>query len=218
MAQCPLCNARKARRPCPALGRTICAVCCGTKRQREIACPADCGYLASSIAHPAAAVQRRQERDLRFLLPYLTELTEAQYAMLLTFQGLALRHASDSIPPLTDHDVADAANAVAATLETAGHGIIYQHHATGLPAQRLSAVFEEMVRSLSARAGAHVSSVQRDAAVALRQLARAAAEAARALDGDESPVFLKLLGRVMTAPARTSGEEPPGPSGLVITG
>ena len=45
---CPLCGKRNARRACPALGHLICAVCCGTKRLTEIACPSDCGYLATA--------------------------------------------------------------------------------------------------------------------------------------------------------------------------
>ena len=72
---CPLCGVRKARRECPALGRMICAVCCGTKRLVEIPCPDSCPYLASAREHPAAVVQRRQERDLRFFLPLVPQLT-----------------------------------------------------------------------------------------------------------------------------------------------
>ena len=33
---CPVCGQRKARRECPALGQTICTVCCATKRLVEI--------------------------------------------------------------------------------------------------------------------------------------------------------------------------------------
>ena len=61
---CPLCGVRKAKRDCPALGQRICAVCCATKRLKEINCPDTCVYLASARSHPAAIVQRRQERDL----------------------------------------------------------------------------------------------------------------------------------------------------------
>lgn len=218
MAQCPLCGSRKAKRTCPALGRSICAVCCGTKRQREIACPSDCGWLAAAGAHPPAVVQRRLDRDVEFLLPLGRELTEPQFHLLLLFQEVALQHASAALPPLTDADVADAAEAVAATLETAGKGIIYQHHAASMPAQRLAAVFDEAVRGVSTRAGAHVSAIQRDTSVALRQLAKGARTAAAALSGDDAPVFLNLLARVVRpSPQRPDEPEQPG-SGLVITG
>ena len=65
---CPLCRQRKARRPCPAVGHSICSVCCGTKRQREIVCPPSCVYLSSAREHPAAVVQRRQELGARLKL------------------------------------------------------------------------------------------------------------------------------------------------------
>ena len=61
---CPSCNRRKARRECPALGRAICPICCGTKRLVEIQCPSNCAYLASAREHPAAVVRRQQERDV----------------------------------------------------------------------------------------------------------------------------------------------------------
>src|SRR5437867_2016399 len=75
---CPLCGQRKARRGCPALNQTICAVCCGTKRITEIACPADCGYLASAREHPAAVVRRQHERDLMAVLPTVRDLSARQ--------------------------------------------------------------------------------------------------------------------------------------------
>lgn len=219
---CPLCTTRKPKRACPALDRQICAVCCGTKRLTEISCPPTCSYLAASRTHPPAVAQRRQERDLRFILPLLTELTEPQYQLLLLFQGITLRHSAAAIPPLIDADVAEAAATVASTLETAGKGIIYKHQATSIPAQRLVQEIEAAMSELVSRAEARGPALERDAAVALRQLARAATEAAKALPEDEPPVLLKLLGRIMTKPDAAEGNsvtDRPGPSSrLVIPG
>lgn len=222
---CPLCGTRKPKRFCPALHRHICAVCCGTKRMTEIHCPSTCGYLSSARAHPPAIVQRRHERDLQFLLPLLSELSEPQYRLLLFFQGITLEHSGSALPALHDSDVAEAASTVAATLETAGKGIIYQHQATSAPARRLAGALEEALRRLTAAAGARQQALERDAAVALRQLSRAATEAGRALAGDEAPVYLRLLGRLMASPeARNALRESAEPSGegtpprLVIPG
>ena len=74
-------------------------------------------------------VQRRQERDLRFFLPLVSDLTEPQARLVLVFQAVMLRHAAGAVPALLDQDVADAAEAVAATLETARKGVIYEHQA-----------------------------------------------------------------------------------------
>jgi hypothetical protein len=171
-------------------------VCCGTKRLTEISCPETCVYLASSRAHPPAAVQRRQQRDLGFILPFVADLSERQTELLLIFQGAILRHAAGAVPPLRDEDVSDGAAAVAATLETAGKGIIYQHQAAALPAQRLAGALEKLIAELTSKAGAHAAALERDAMAALRAVARAAAAAAKALPEEEPPAYLKLIERM----------------------
>ena len=131
---CPSCGQRKARRACPALGASICPVCCGTKRLVDIKCPSDCGYLASAREHPAAVVRRRQERDVEQLLPTIRHLTERQYQIFFLFHSLIARFTPHGFTRLVDADVADAASAVAATLETAARGVIYEHTPQGPPA------------------------------------------------------------------------------------
>ncbi len=44
MAKCAHCLQRKAKRSCPALGRTLCPLCCGRLRDREVACPPHCPH------------------------------------------------------------------------------------------------------------------------------------------------------------------------------
>ena len=89
---CPVCNSRKARRACPALGQTICPVCCATKRLVEINCPSDCPHLTAAREHPAAVVKRQQERDVAVLMPTIRELTERQYQLFFLFQTAIARH------------------------------------------------------------------------------------------------------------------------------
>jgi hypothetical protein len=149
-------------------------------------------------------IQRRQERDLHVVLPLLSDLTEAQSRLLLLFQSMVVRHADGALPPLLDQDVADAAAATAATLETAGKGIIYQHQATSMPAQRLADELRAAVEELGAKAGAQRGRMERDAATALRQLATGAYTAAKMLPEDEPPVFLRVLGRLMSQAASES--------------
>ncbi len=47
MSDCLYCKSRKGKRPCPALGGTICSPCCGEHRLVRISCPSDCIYLDS---------------------------------------------------------------------------------------------------------------------------------------------------------------------------
>jgi hypothetical protein len=203
------------------LNQTICAICCGTKRLTEISCPSTCSYLSASRTHPPAIVQRRQERDLRFLLPLLAELTEAQYRLVLFFQGLIVQHAVSAVPSLLDSDVAEGTGALAATLETAGKGIIYQHQAASLPAQRLVTRLEAALKELTKQAGAAAAAIERDAAIALRRIAKAAHEARKGLPEDDEPVYVRLLGRLMSgAPAAAEADpgEPQGGASLIIPG
>src|SRR5262245_12693486 len=51
MARCPLCRERSAKRFCPAKQTTICAVCCGIKREVEIDCPSSCIHLQSGRSY-----------------------------------------------------------------------------------------------------------------------------------------------------------------------
>ena len=222
-AICPLCGVRKARRDCPALGQRICAVCCATKRLKEINCPDTCVYLASARSHPAAVVQRRQERDLGFLLPLISDLTEPQASLVLLFRSALLNHAAQAIPAVLDVDVAEAAAAVAATLETARKGVIYQHEPTSIPAQRLATVFREAVAALNAEAGSRIARLETDVASALRAIERGARAAQDALAGDEPPIFIGVLKRLV-GPGPKSGkglpddDEAPDGGPLIVPG
>jgi hypothetical protein len=172
----------------------------------EIGCPPDCAYLSSARAHPAAVVQRRRDRDLRFLMPLVADLAEPQYRLLLAFQALVLKHAASALPAPDDLDVAEAAAAVAATIETERKGIIYEHQATSVPAQRLAAEIRGVITDI-ARQG-HAGPVERDSAAALRRIEQAARTAGRNLDEQGGRAFLGLLERLMGSAANDDGEGP----------
>ena len=214
---CPLCTRRRAGRECPALGRRICAVCCGTKRQVEINCPPDCSYLRTSQAHPPAVVQRQQERDMLFVLPMMQGLTTRQQEVLVLIQGF-LRTERPDAAGLVDDDVARAARALAETYETASRGIIYEHVAALPAAARLGADIKALVEHTR---GDGITLRDADIAVALRRIERAAEGTGKALPGGET-AFLGLLKRVLRDPGpadRPALDEPVGGgSGLIIPG
>jgi hypothetical protein len=190
---CPVCNQRKGRRACPALGQTICTVCCATKRQVEIDCPPDCAHLAAARDHPAAVVKRQQERDVAVLLPTIRELTERQYQLFFLFQTAIARHTPDGFARLNDDDVADAAGALAATFETAARGVIYEHAAASTVARRLADDLKVMLDEMRAQ-GAKV--FDHEIAVALRAIERGARET-RTHAGGAADAYLTLIGRLL---------------------
>lgn len=195
MRTCPLCSTRKAKRSCPALGSEICPTCCGTKREVEIACPSSCVYLASAAQHPAAPVRRRQERDVEVLLRSLGPLTEPQLQIYFVLQTSILRARPPGGAP-GDADVAEAAGAVAASLELAGRGLIYEERAVSPAAETLRRELAELVRSLAHGSAA----VERDAAVVLRAIERAAGHREEDI-GTGPRAYLSLAARVLGQPA-----------------
>jgi len=204
---CPLCNQRKAKRACPALGRPICAVCCGTKRLVEINCPSDCGYLSAARSHPPAVVQRQQELDRAMFLPLLQGFSERQARVFLMLAALVSKHQADTLQRLGDDDIAQAADALASTLETAGRGILYEHRPSSAAAARLMSELKAMVDEVVKNAG---SALERDAAIALRRIEDAAKTmSASAVKTTQTQSELQqLFARVLAPPPGADKLEP----------
>jgi len=199
---CPLCGLRRARRACPALGKQICAVCCGTKRLVEIQCPSDCVYLAVAREHPPAAVVRQQQRDIQLLVRFIRDFSERQSQLFFLIDAFLLRYQPPELQLLIDEDVIDAAASLAATSETAARGVIYEHRPASPPAERLVAALKPLLAKAGQGGG---TPFERDAAVVLRRIEEAAREA-RAVDRENRRAFLDLLGRVI--PEREEEERP----------
>jgi hypothetical protein len=205
---CPLCDQRKARRECPALGRRICSVCCGTKRLVEIDCTPDCPHLVSAREHPAAAVRRRHAQDVTTLMPTISHLNERQHQLFFLFHMVIAGHRPDGFARLLDPDIAEAAQAVAATLETAQRGVIYEHAAQSIPAQRLAG---ELTGALEGARKDGATIYDGEAAIALRAIERGAQEIGTA-DGTAYQDLIARLLQVNRAAQpggeRNAGEKP----------
>src|SRR5690606_41362343 len=167
---CPLCSSRPPRRRCPALNQQICAVCCGTKRETEIRCPSDCGYLAAARRHPPAAVQRQREQDSALLWPALSGLTRRQADFFFIFAGIAARHPGDALAPLRDADVAEAAASLGTTVDTASRGLIYDAQPQSPIARQLEAAMKQAIGQILEAAEGPCTPLETDAAAAKRAL------------------------------------------------
>jgi hypothetical protein len=115
------------------------------------------------------------------------------------------RYQPPELQPLTDEDVAEAAAALASTLETASRGVIYEHRPASASAGRLATALKQVLdeAGVSSR-----SSVERDASVVLRRL-REAVDGVRAQNPDNQRAYLSLISRVMRTP-----DEAPGGGGV----
>ena len=201
---CPLCGTRRARRGCPAVGKQICAVCCGTKRLVQIQCPADCAYLASAREHPAAVVVRQQHQDVSFVGQALRDFSDRQSELFFLIVSSLVKYQAPELQSIVDDDVADAMAALAGTFETAARGVIYDHRPASLPAERLVAALKPIITEAGRGLG---SSFERDAAAVMRRIADTTRDA-RAADQENRRAFLDLLGRVLTRTGPNETTEP----------
>ncbi len=187
-------------------------MCCGTKRGVEIRCPESCAYLSSARAHPPASVRKQQDQDLAVLTPALGSLSEARQQLFLFSLTLVDRFSGTGLEASTDADVASAAGALAATYETEARGVIYEHRADSVAAQRIAAgirgVFDQLGR-------ARPSGFAADAAAVLRQLEDRVRSVQRLLPSDPK-AFLALAGRMTSrlgSPEGAAGDGDAGPAG-----
>jgi hypothetical protein len=142
------------------------------------------------------------QQDAAILLPTVRQLSERQQQIFLLVHSVLAAYTPEGFVRLADADVADAAGAVAATLETEARGVIYEHAASSLPAQRLAhaihTTFEELGRrGTPLRPG--------DAAPALRAIEIGARQTVD-VEGPTTTTYLDAARRMI----RASGITPPG--------
>jgi hypothetical protein len=190
----------------------ICPICCGTKRLVEIQCPSTCRYLTTAREHPAAVVRRQQEHDVARLIPTIRHLTERQYELFFVFQSLITRHRPEGLARLVDADVAEAAAAVAGTLETAARGVIYEHAPQTLPAQSLAKALSGLLEQIRTQ-GAQV--YDGEAAITLRAIEQGARTIRGATEGETA--YLELVARLLQVnPAEAARTDVPASSSLIL--
>ena len=201
---CTLCGVRRAKRPCPALGQRICAVCCATKRLVEVRCPAGCVHLVAGRLHPAAAVKRQHEADLRDLMARVGRLTEGQMQVFFLIQSYFLRPSHAGAAGPVDAEVADAAGALAATFETASRGVIFEHPARTPGGQRMAAELRDVLLDVGKGGGTRFD---REVAEVLRAVERGAATTPEQTAAPRR--YLELVARVLRQGAPAEPAEVP---------
>ncbi len=138
------------------------------------------------------------------LLPTLAGLTERQHQLFFLFQTVIARHKPEGFSRLVDDDVAEAAGAVAATLETAARGVIYDHATQSLPAQRLATEIKALLTEIRQQ-GATV--YDREAALVLRAVERGARDTRKSA-GDADTAYLTLMSRLLQQQLAGKAAEP----------
>jgi hypothetical protein len=85
MAKCASCGERKGNRLCPGLNVSICSLCCGIKREREILCLESCQYLRGGKDYQLGReIDKKITSDLRAESTDIFDMEEgAAFAMAL---------------------------------------------------------------------------------------------------------------------------------------
>lgn len=189
---CPSCGKRPAKRACPALHQDICPVCCATKRLVAITCTEDCRYLEAAQRHPAAVVRRQIDADVTVLMGTVGRLSEQQLQLFFLLQSMVLAYTPEGLARLTDGDVALSAGALAASLETASKGVIFEESTGSVVAEGLRRTLKPIIEEVTKGGGARV---EREVALVLRGMERGARHEGKLIpDGDTA--YLDLVARV----------------------
>jgi len=124
MARCPLCSERSAKRFCPAKQTSICAVCCGTKREVEIDCPSSCAYLKTGRSYESET--RPLDPDVVARARSFKPNFVSEYGPVLEILGRAVAEERQRSPWIVDLDIMEAYRALSATMKTLSSGIHYE--------------------------------------------------------------------------------------------
>jgi hypothetical protein len=134
--KCPLCEARKAKRLCPAKATQICSVCCGTKREVEIDCPSDCVYLHAGREYESERLARTTSLPLRTARLW-TDHFLRQYSPIVFGLSQVIMRSRHLVPELVDSDVQAVLEALIRTFETLSKGIYYDSTPSGFTQKKL---------------------------------------------------------------------------------
>jgi hypothetical protein len=128
------------------------------------------------------------------LIKSMRDLNERQTQLFLMMASVIKAYEPQDLGAIVDTDVIEAAEALAATYETAARGVIYEHRPRSLQAERLLATVKPVLTEAGKGLG---SAFDRDAAVVLRCVGTAAREWQSQNPG-QPKAFLELLQRVMS--------------------
>lgn len=132
----------------------------------------------------------------------LGQLSEQQLQLFFLFQSLILGHTPQGLVRLIDSDVALATGALAASLETASRGLVYEEATSSVLAEGLRRKLKSLIDEITTSGG---SRAEREIAVVLRGIERGAKHDVAAV-GDTPTSYLALVGRILQPYPRASAQ------------
>jgi hypothetical protein len=139
----------------------------------------------------------------------MRDLSEKQQKLFLVVGTFLAGYRPSDLQRLFDEEVEDAARTLAATLETAGRGVIYEHQ----PASAVGVQLIAALKPILAEARTSLTTTDRDCAVVLRRVEEGSREMRATAPKERT--FLELLGRVMHPEATAPAKADPAPRLIV---
>lgn len=143
---CAICEVRKEKRICPALGERICPICCGREREVSLDCPSHCEYLQQARRHE----KPRRPQDLAgeelFREVEVRDRVLAERQPLVTGLLFGLARAARSDGGINDRDLIAALTALARSQQRlVSSGLHYNEQPTGPVQQAVARHLQQMV-------------------------------------------------------------------------
>lgn len=105
MAKCVKCDKKKGKRACPALDRSICSLCCGQLREKEIHCPPSCSFLVQHKPYQNQRVlEKRQAERPKAFSPESDILSDERLAWLVFNIEMPIAQFAGNKSTLVDKD------------------------------------------------------------------------------------------------------------------
>lgn len=106
MTVCAKCKTRIAKRPCPALRSSLCNLCCGLLREKQVQCPAACPFLGRHKPYQEKKVlEKKSPAPSRNPFAEDEILKDERLAWLVFQLEAPFRVFAERSPSLTDKDV-----------------------------------------------------------------------------------------------------------------
>jgi hypothetical protein len=155
---------------------------------------------------------RQQQHDVALLVRFMRDLNERQSQLLFLIVTFLVHYEAPELQPLIDEDVSQAMAALAATFETASRGVIYEHRAGSLSAERLVSGLKPLLNKAGQDGG---TVFQRDAGTVLRRIETAVGAAQQEHAGHRR-AFLDMVGRLIQTRDSEATESKPDEAPRVI--
>jgi hypothetical protein len=178
----------------------------------EISCTEDCRYLEAAQRHPAAVIKKQIDQDLNVLMATVGRFSEQQLQLFFLLQSMVLSYKPEGLAKMMDADVAQAAGALAASLESSSKGVIFEEAVASVPAEGLRRALKPVINEIIKGSG---SRAEREVALVLRGMERGAKHEGGFIPDGET-AYLELVGRVFQQKPHSRGGPGDGPGKPLI--